>query len=156
MSRVAQLWPPTLHDYGFQWYLQTCSITSSKFAQWWPATASPNSLDYGFKVHLSVTRSPPPSALLNFLYHSLQLRTIMASHTISKLTWLQPLTVALIYLISASKCISKLTWLQPPSHLYVHTRMASNCVSMFTRSSSAGAPQIPLKHLLQPVQIYRV
>jgi hypothetical protein len=68
----------------------------------------------------------------------------------------------------ASKCISKLTRSWPPSaspnsinhSLKVHrpTRSfrASECNSKFTQSSSSGAHQIPLKHHLQPVQIYHV
>jgi len=80
----------------------------------------------------------------------------------------------------ASKCISEPVWSQPRSaspsshnqglpsasskslhhglqvNLPTHSITVSKCISEFTQSSFSGAPQIALKHLLQPVQIYRV
>jgi len=42
--------PPISHDYG----IQICSITASKFAQFWPQSVSPNSLNRDLGVHLKV------------------------------------------------------------------------------------------------------
>jgi len=47
---------PISLNHSLQVYIQTRSITASKFARSQPPSASPNSLDYGLQVHLS-TRS---------------------------------------------------------------------------------------------------
>ena len=41
-------------------------------------------------------------------------------------------------------------------HLQTRSVTASEYISEFTRMSFLGAPEIALKHRLQPVQIYRV
>jgi len=46
--------PPISINHSLHVYLQTRSITASKFAQSWPPGASPNSLDYDLWVYLWV------------------------------------------------------------------------------------------------------
>jgi len=132
------------------------------------------------KYSSNLPRSRPPSASLISLDHGLQVhrqsRSITASKGISKLTGLWPaishehgLQVHLqTRLITILECIFKFTPSLPPSesprmldyrlqvHLQTHSITASEYISEFTRSSFSGAPQIALKHRLQPVQIYRV
>jgi len=98
----------------------------SKFTQFWPPSACPNSLDYGLAVHLWVhsisvsrcisefTQSRPPSASLSSLNLGLQVHL-----------W--------VHSISASKCISQLARSQPRSvslsslyqHLQAHLELLS-------------------------------
>ena len=135
--------------------------TASKYlsdpARSWPPSASPISLDHGLQVHL-------------------QTRSITASKCISNLARLRPAILhkhgLQVHLqtrsMTISECISKFTRSLPPSvspnmlhyrhQVDLQTRLitASEYISEFPRSSSSGAPQIALKHHLQPVQIYRV
>jgi len=85
---------PKLLNYRLQVYLQTRSITDCKFAQSWPTSASPDSLDYGLQVHVSkLAQSWPLSAYL-------QTRSIMASKCIPTLVRLWPCGLSL----SSNEC----------------------------------------------------
>jgi hypothetical protein len=92
-----------------------------------------------------LARSWPPSASPNLLDRGLQVHLGTRS-------------------ITAFKCTSTLARLRPPSshdhglqvHLQTRSITTSEDISEFTRSSFSGAPQIALKHRLQPVQIYHV
>jgi len=141
--------------------LQSCSITACKCIS-------------------KVTHSQPWSALLISVHQGLQVHpqthSITASKCISKLARLRrPSSRELglqlhlhTHSITISECISKFPRSGPPSvylnplnsglqvHLQTGSIVASECFSEFTRSSFSGAPRIPLKHRLQPVQIYRV
>jgi len=105
-----------------------------------------------------------------------QSRSMIASKYISKLARLWPQSSSLrshdyglqvhlqTWSSTASKCISKRTRLRPPSlhadgvevHLHTRSITASKCISKSTQSTSPGAPQISVKHHLQPVQTYYV
>ena len=146
ISKLAQLRPPSSHDYGLQVHI-------SKVARSWPPSASRKLLDYGVQVYLQTrsnmasrfARSWPPSALTQSLDHGLQ-------------GYLQNRS------ITALKCISIVARLLPPSlydfslqvHLQTRLITASEFIFEFTRLSLLGAPRIALKHCLHPVQIYRV
>jgi hypothetical protein len=54
ISQTVWLWPLNLFDHSLQVYLQTCSITASKFTQPWPPSVSPNMLEYNLRVHLYI------------------------------------------------------------------------------------------------------
>jgi len=93
ISKFAQSRPPSVSpnspDHGLQLYLQTHSITASKFTRSWPPKCiSLNSLDYGLQCISKFARSRPPSASPNSVTHGLQLyfqrRSITASKCISK------------------------------------------------------------------------
>ena len=177
---LPQWWPPSGSpnslDHGLQMHLV---VTPSR-----PPNASPISLNYnlqvhhrvqhvlGLQVHLWVTWSRPPNASRNSLKHSLQVHLQTRSITASKCIF-ELLDVGLqvhhqTCSITASKCIFKLARLRPPSvslssldHslpvlLHICSITASKCISEFTWSSFSGAPQIALKHCLQPVQISSV
>jgi len=126
ISKLPRSWHPSLHDHGIEMHHKTRSITASKSARSWSGNASPIILDYGLQVHLWV--------------HS-----ISASKCISKLTRLWP----------ASESLSSL-YLCLPVHLQTSLNTSSKSISEFAWSSSTGAPQIALKHRLQPVKIYCV
>ena len=131
-------------------YLQTRSIMASKFAQSWPPSASPNSLDHSLQVPLQthsitafkcifkLTRLRPPSASPKSLDHGLQLH-------------LQPRSIpaSQVHLQTCSITSSKV-------HLQIRSTTGLECISEFTRLSFSRALRIALKHCLQPVQIYRV
>ena len=89
--------------------------------------ASPNSLNHGLQVHLSVIRSRPPNPSPNTLHHSLQghlqTRSITASKCISEFN-----------LILASKYISKLAPSWPPSAFLTYKISASKCIFKLARS----------------------
>ena len=88
-----------------QLYLQSRSITASKFARSWPPQGiSPNSLDHGLQVHL-------------------QTHSITASQCISKLSRSRPPTI----FPNTLDC-------GLPVHLQACSIIASECVSQFTRS----------------------
>ena len=107
-SKLNRLRSPNLLDHGLQMYLQTRSITASKFTRSWPPSASTHSLDHYLQVHV-------------------QTRLITPSKCISKLARSQPSSVSLhspdyglqVHLqsrsITASNCISKLARSPPPS-----------------------------------------
>jgi len=153
-----------------------CELTN-----WWieshhpvhrPSTAS--------KYSSNRARSRPPSASPITLHHGLQVhletRSITASNCISQLARLRPASSdkhgLQVHLqtrsIAISECISKFTRSLPRSvspnmldyclqvHLQTRSVTASEYISEFTRMSFLGAPEIALKHRLQPVQIYRV
>jgi len=153
-SKLARLRPPRSHDlsipsassnslnHGLQMYLQTPSITASECIYKFTRSRPPNSLDPCFQVCMimaskcisKLAPSWPRSASPISLDHGLR-SACPNSHNHG----LQVCTVI------ATKCISKLAQSRP-----------LKCISESTRLSSSGAPQIALKHRLQPVQIYRV
>jgi len=95
-------------------YPPTRSITASKciseFTLSRPPSASPNSLNHGFQVHLLV-------------------HLILASKCINQ-----------THSITASKCISEFTRsLGLQVHLQTRSSLASKCISEFTRSQSPSA-----------------
>jgi len=101
----------------------TASKCISKLAQSWPPSVSPNSLDYGLQVRMSMAskcisklaRSQSRSASLSSLDHCLQVYLQICS-------------------ITASKCISKLARSQPRSislrsldrHFQAHLKLLSS------------------------------
>jgi hypothetical protein len=103
---------PSLLDHSIQEYLQSCSITASKFTRSRPS-----------KCISYLTRSQPPSICLNPLHHGLQV-------------YLQTRS------ITPSKYISKLATSHPPSvspnsldyDIQVHSIMASNYISKLAQS----------------------
>jgi len=153
-SKLARLRPASASSNLLHYGLQTRSITASKCISKLSRLRHPSSHDHGLQVHLhtrsmtasksisKLDRSRPPSASPNSLDRSLQ--------CISKLARSRP-----------PKCISKLARSRPSIasskvHLQTRSIMAPACILKFTRSSFSGAPQIALKHRLQPVQKYRV
>ena len=130
--------------------VQSRSITASKCISNPPRSQPPNSHNHGLQVYMSkLARSWPPSASPNSLYHRLQVYIQTRS-------------------ITAFKCITKFTPSLPPSvspdpldhRLQVPIQTCSitalECISEFTLWSFSGAPEIALKHCLQPGQIYGV
>jgi len=137
--------------------VETRLITVSNLTQCRPPSASQHSLDYSLQVYLhtglitaskciyKLALSRCPSSSPNSLDHNPEV-------------YLQPRS------INAFRCISKPPRIRPPSshdhglqvHLYISTITVPECISEFTLSSFSGAPQIALKHWLQPVQIYHV
>jgi len=53
---------PNSLDHGLQVYLQTHSITASKFAQSWPPSAFLNSLDHSLHVYSKLAQLRSPSS----------------------------------------------------------------------------------------------
>jgi len=145
-SKLATWRPSYLLEYVLPAYPQTCSITSSKFAQ-----------------------SMPPGV-------NLQTHSITTPECISNLARLPPLILhnyglqmlLLSRLIMISECISKFTPSQPPSvypnileyrpqvNLQSRSIRALECISNVTFSSSSGTPRIALSHRLQAILIYCV
>jgi len=127
-------------------HLQTRSITASKcisrLARLWPASVSPNLLNYTLQVRMSMAskcisklaRSWPPSASLSSLNLSIQVHIQTRS-------------------ITAFKCISEFTRSTSPSaslsslnlslqvHIQTRSITASKCISEFTPSTSPSASQ---------------
>jgi len=94
ISELAQLRPPSALHYCLQVYLQTGSITASKFARSWPPSASTHSLDHSLHVHVQtclntvyecITRLPwvePPSVSPNSLDYDLGVLLYVCSITV--------------------------------------------------------------------------
>jgi len=147
--KLTQSQPPSVspspHNHSLQVYLQIHSITAykciSKLTRLWPATSHSHGLQCISKLALSRSRSASVSSLDHGLQVYLQICSITASRSISKLAQLWPAS-SHDYGIQV--------------HLQSHLIMPSECISQFTRSSFSGAPGIALKQCLQPVQIYCV
>jgi len=169
---------PKVLNHVLQGYLQTCLITASTLAHWWPPTVisrlvplqAPSFHDQGLHVNISKLAWLWPSSSHN---HSLQV-------CISKSARLRPPSASAhslnhihqvhsqIRSITISDCISKSTPSRPqsifrhtikywlPAHLQHCLNTVSMCISKLTQLSFSEAPRYPLMCHLPPVQLSRV
>jgi len=159
ISKLPRLWPPN------------CSIAASKFVQSWPSsTYLQTGSNTASKWILKLAWSLPPSASLNLLKHSLkvylQIRTIpgskvrmiMAANFIYTLTQSRSHSASLSSLQHGLQVYLQLCSIIASNLCISQTRSitASECIAEFTQWSFSGAPPIPLKQRLWPVQIYFV
>jgi len=135
-SKPAPLRPPCLHDHDLPVHIHPCLIAGSKFAQSWPPSASPNSLDY-----------------------ALQVSTIMASNCISPNSLNHGLQVhPQTRSITVFKCISqsarsRLRNVSPNPldigfrvYLLVHSIVIFRPTSNYSQAPPAPSPDIPCVH----------
>jgi len=105
ISKLARLLSPNWLGHSLQVYLQTRSITASKFTRSWPPSASTHLLDHCLQVDhcrlitpskciSKLAQCPPSSVSLNSPNYGLQVhlqsRSITPSNCISKLALSQP------------------------------------------------------------------
>jgi len=119
--------------------LSTSSMYSSNLAWSLPPTDSPNSLDHGLQVHLSVTWSWPPNALPDSLDHGFQVHL-----------WVQLDPNLQVHYqsrsMTASNCIFEFNLILPSKYI---SEFNSITACKFARSWHLGAPPNLLDHGLQ-------
>jgi len=135
--------------------LQTGSISACKFAQSWPASASPFSHDYGLQVDLCVC-TLPASKWISKLAPSQRTRLYLGS--------LDPGIQVHLH----NDCITafKFAQLWPPTesplshnyglqvHLWFHYISVSMCITMLSQSASSGGSLIVIEYRLQADLLY--